>query len=180
MAIEFLVRTDSYKDYQKGAISQMVRETPCVWGSRERLPDFLIFRIHDASISDIEQYSRFWEIDYTFTDDGDVTTITCPDLDKPNRALPSQATFDKFVAELINLGVPPSGITQHGSTHTTVTKEVSTEQIRDLLTDSFNDIHLHRRYTLSDSYIDSLVLAGNDVVEVSLAEFQSHIVDGAD
>lgn len=180
MGVEFLVRTTDLKIYQKGAITQTVKESPAIWGKKERLPDYLIFHVVDATVDDISKYSKFWDIEYTITDDGDVTTITCPDLDKPNRAIPTQQAFDRFALALINMGVPPEGIVAHGTTHTTVTKEVSTEQVRDMLNDSFNDFHKHRRYTLSDAYIDSLVLAGNDYVEVTLSEFESHIVDGAD
>ena len=180
MAIEFLVKARARKIYNKGAIGQTVKASPAIWGGKECLPDFLVFCINDATKDDILPYTKFWGVDYVITDDGDFTTITCPDLDKPNRALPTQEAFNKFYAALLEAGVPAGGIIQYEDTHTTVTKELSTEQIRDMLNDSFNDIHQHRRFTLSDEYIDSLVLTGDDKVIVSLQEFQSNIVDGAD
>lgn len=180
MGVEFLVRTQDLKIYQKGAISQEIKQAPNIWGKKECLPDFLVFRVTDATAEDILPYTQFWEIPYNITDEGNLTKIECPDLDKPNRAIPSQNQLDKFVSDLISRGVPAFGIVQHGTTHLTVDKSISTEQIRDILTDSFNDIHRHRRYTLNDNYIDSLVAAGNDLVEVTLEVFSSQIVDGAD
>lgn len=180
MGVEFLVKARARKIYNLGAISQTVKESPAIWGGKERLPDFLIFSIDDATKADIDPYTKFWFVDYVVTDDGDYTTITCPDLDKPNRALPTQEAFNKFYAALLEAGVPASGIIQYEDTHTTVTKELSTEQIRDMLKDSFEDMHQHRRFTLADEYVNSLALIGNDKVVVSLQEFQNNIVDGAD
>lgn len=180
MAVEFLVKARARKIYNKGAIGQTIKVAPAIWGGKERLPDFLIFCINNATKEDIEPFNAFWNIEYIITDDGGYTTITAPDLNKANRALPTQETFDNFALALIDEGVPPNGITAHDTTHTTVTKEVSTDRIKDILNDSFNDMHQHRRFTLSDEYIDSLVLLGNDKVSVSLQEFKSNIVDGAD
>ena len=180
MAVEFLVKAKARKIYNKGAIGQTIKTVPAIWGGKERLPDFLIFCISDAAEADILPLTKFWFVDYVITDDGDFTTITCPDLDKPNRALPTQEAFNKFYVALLEAGVPESGIIQYEDTHTTVTKEISTEQIRDMLKDSFDDIHQHRKFTLADEYIDSLVLIGDDKVTVSLQEFLANIVDGAD
>lgn len=180
MAVEFLVKARARKIYNKGAIGQTIKESPAIWGGKEKLPDFLIFCIDDATAEDIKPLSTFWTIDYIITDDGSVTTITAPDLGKVNRALPTQGTFDKFVKALLSAGVPPEGIIAHGTTHTTVTKEVTTDQIKAMLNDSYNAMHQHRRYTLSDSYIDSLVSVGEDKVYLSLQELKDNIVDGAD
>ena len=180
MAVEFLVKARARKIYNKGAIGQTVKEVPAVWGGKERLPDFLIFCIDNATKEDILPYTKFWFVDYVITNDGDFTTITCPDLGKPNRALPTQEAFNEFYSALLEAGVPASGIVQYEDTHTTVTKELSTEQIRDMLNDSFNDMHQHRQFTLSDEYIDSLVLIGDNKVTVSLQHFKDNIVDGAD
>ena len=71
MAVEFLVKARARKIFNKGAISQSIKQAPAIWGGKERLPDFLIFCIDDATKEDILPYTKFWFVDYVITDDGD-------------------------------------------------------------------------------------------------------------
>ena len=60
MSVEFLVHARSHKIYQKGAISQSVKDSPAVWGRMETLPDFIRVTVTDAVKADIDKYNKQW------------------------------------------------------------------------------------------------------------------------
>lgn len=65
MAVEILIAAHdlnhSLKGYPKNA-----KDTPCAWGTKEGLPDYVILRATDATKAQVEHYLAQWQKYFTY------------------------------------------------------------------------------------------------------------------
>ncbi|MBL4702136.1 MAG: hypothetical protein JKX85_12855 [Phycisphaeraceae bacterium] len=179
MAVEFLVKARARKIYNKGAIGQTVKETPAVWGGKERLPDFLIFRASDATKADIDQYNRIWIEEFTVTEEDTYFFVRHTEQNKANRPRLTQQKRNRFKDGMKSLGVTSDDVTIAGG-GVRVLKVITFEQLDSVVNDTLRVAHMHRQYHIRTNGIDNLVAQGNDLVEMTLAQFESNLVDGFD
>ena len=179
MAVEFLVKARARKIYNKGAISQTVKEAPAVWGGKERLPDFLIFRVNDAVKADIDKYNRIWIEEFTVTEEDTYYSVRHTEQNRANRPKMTQAKRSRFVDGMKSLGVTSDDVSISGG-GVRVRKVITFEELESVVNDTLRVAHKHRQYHIRANGIDNLVTQGNDLVEMTLAQFESNLVDGFD
>ncbi|PCH98486.1 MAG: hypothetical protein COB84_01865 [Rhodobacteraceae bacterium] len=179
MAVEFLVKARARKIYNKGAIGQTVKESPAVWGGKERLPDFLIFRVSDATKADIDKYNRIWVEEFTVTEEDTYFFVRHTEQNKANRPTLTQAKRNRFKNNLKSLGVTSDDVTISGG-GVRIAKVIPLQWLNSVVNDTLRVSHKHRQYHIRTNGIDNLVAQGNDLVEMTLAQFESNLVDGFD
>ena len=177
MAVEFLVRTSDVKIFKKGAISQTIRPVGFVWGGLERLPNWLIFRVTDAEEADIEPYTRQWIELFNVWEDESKLYVEYIDIENANRPRLTTKRKAAFKAVLKELGVPGLNVVT-GDGRVTIDKVITLDELRGAVRDNLETMHRHRRYHVKANGIDNLVARGADLVEMTLAQLESKLVDG--
>ena len=177
MSVEFLVHARSHKIFEKGAISQTVKDSPAIWGRMETLPDFIRVTVTDATKADIDKYNKQWVEEYELTEEADFFRIQHLDRTSVNRPRLNQAKIDRFKKLMLSAGVTGDNVTtQNGGL--LIQKVIDFDTIQGLVNDTLNVMHLHRMFHVKASVIDNAVANNNNSVIITLAQLEANLVDG--
>ena len=177
MAVEFLVHARSHKIYQKGAISQSVKDSPAVWGRMETLPDFIRVTVTDAVKADIDKYNKIWTEEYELTEEADFFRVQHIDRTSVNRPRLDQVKRERFKRLMLDAGVTGDNVTIDGG-GLLIQKVIDLATIQSIVNDTLNVMHLHRMFHVKASVIDNAVANNNNSVTITLAQFENNLVDG--
>ncbi len=65
MAVEILIAAHDLNHSSKG-YPKNAKDTPCVWGKKEGLPDYVILRITDATKNQVEYFLQQWHKKFAY------------------------------------------------------------------------------------------------------------------
>jgi hypothetical protein len=177
MAVEFLVHARSHKIYQKGAISQSVKDSPAVWGRMEALPDFIRVTVTDATKDDIAKYNQQWVEEYELTEEADFFRLQHLDRTSVNRPRLDQAKRNRFKRLMLEAGVTGDNVTVSGG-GLLIQKVIDFNTIQEIVKDTLNVMHKHRMFHVRSAVIDNAVANNNDSFTITLAQLENNLVDG--
>jgi hypothetical protein len=177
MAVEFLVHARSHKIYQKGAISQSVKDSPAVWGRMETLPDFIRVTVTDAIKADIDNYNRQWVEKYELTEEAEFFRVQHVDRTSVNRPRLDQVKRERFKELMLKAGVTGDNVTIDGG-GLLIQKVIDLATIQSIINDGLNVMHLHRMFHVKASVIDNAVANNTASIITTLAQFENNLVDG--
>ena len=179
MAVEFLVKARARKIFNIGAISQTVKEAPAVWGRMETLPDFIQVRVTDATKADIDKYNRVWTEVVEVIENDDHFRVQHIDRTSPNRPKLTAAKRTRFKGLLKAHGVTNENVViENGGL--LIDKVLTFEELQGAVNDALSDMHKHRQYHINPTVINNFVSQGKAFVEITLAQLESNLVNGAD
>lgn len=177
MSVEFLVRTTSLKIFEKGAISQTVKESPATWGDRERLPNWIRVRVTDATKADIDKYNQEWLEKFVVKDSPAAIIIERADKGKIGRINLSSEKVQRVKERFKELGLTAENVNKvNGDIY--IDKVVTLEQVQDIVSDFMTERHKHRRYHVKGAVVDNAIAKNKDLVEITLAQLEANLVDG--
>ncbi len=179
MAVEFLVKARARKIFNIGSISQTVKEAPAVWGRKETLPDFIVVRVTDATKADIDKYNRIWTEVIEVIENPDHFRVQHVDRTSPNRPRLTQAKRTKFKQLLKAFGVTSADVViDNGGL--IIDKVLALEELQGAVNDTLSGMHKHRQYHINPTVINNFVAQGRAFVEITLAQLENNLMNGAD
>ena len=179
MSVEFLVHARSHKIYQKGAISQTVKDSPAIWGRMETLPDYVRVTVSDATIDDIGKYNQQWIEKFIVKDSPSKIIIERADAGRIKRINLTNAKVERFKKDLQALGVTRSDVALVNGDIEINKGVVTLQQVQSIVYD-IESLHNYRRFHIKNAVIDNLVNQGKDSVTITLAQLEKNLVDGLD
>jgi len=177
MAVEFLVHARSYKIFEKGAISQTVKDSPATWGRKETLPDFIRVTVTDATKADIDKYNQQWVEEYELTEEADFFRVQHLDRTSVNRPRLDRAKRGRFKKLMLSAGVTGENVTtQNGGL--LIQKVIDFDTIQEIVNDTLNVMLKHRMFHVKHAVIDNAIANNKDSVTITLAQLEANLVDG--
>ena len=180
MGVEFLVKVKAKKIFSVGEVSQNIKPSPAVWGNKEKLPNWLCFHVTDATKADINKYNRQWINCYDVVETDLCLCLVPKDKDKPGYIRQTVDNLERIDTHLQLFGVESKDIKVSNTDETEVPKTVSVEDLEAFAKDSLEEMYKPRQFLVNSAYITQLVNAGETKVEMTLAEFESELVDQLD
>jgi len=172
MAIQILLKANnSNPDIKKGMVVDM-QEEPCSWGNKECLPEFIIIRIVDGTIDDVNKYREEWVGTFEYVVNNHTVTMTI------NPKIFSD--LGKTINPNIKSFISGKGLTVVSDNETSITFNIPVGYDTDSLFSELNDVFVEtvaaRAYRIPEENVD-LVIAAGGFVERSKAYAESIAID---
>ncbi|KKM78645.1 hypothetical protein LCGC14_1357850 [marine sediment metagenome] len=195
MAVEILVAAKnlnhSLKGYPKNA-----KDTPCVWGTKERPPDYVILRLTDATKVQVEHYLQQWhkKFAYDIINENasgyrikvkvDPALVSVSNVNKAVRAEMKKYIQDTFGASIFSYDACEAVV----DVLKPITRDKGTEwekiltlrELKNDIHDKFADVIDHRHYYFSNSDVDYALTQPGGIVERTKAQVLAMIKNKLD
>lgn len=179
MAVEVLIAATDLPPFLKGDIV-VAKQSPAIWGGKEGLPDFIRLTISDRDLVDIEPYlddfQNILQNDPPQVIDGrrHVRIFVDPGVvGKFDDAKVFKQEFRDYIVAEYSAVLESSAATEAVFSFPL---EVSLADVRDDITDKFDERLLERRWHFSEASVDQVVGLGGTVTR-TFAQVASVILD---
>lgn len=184
MAVEILVAAVGKPGVTERGYPWIIKETPCVWGKKEGLPNWVILRITDATKEQIEHFLTTWKKSFVYeilneNEQGyrikitvDPVLVSVSGLNKEMKSELKTFIKDNFSGNIVNFS----------SEHATldIPKPVDLVDLKAQVLDLFEVRVDTRIYHFSNTDVDWALSQPDGIAEMTKSEVLSRIINKLD